>query len=49
MATDSLLPLFHQRRAEPMVERPTEPDDVLAELLGGAGVRPRSFSERRLN
>ena len=31
-----------------MVERPTEPDDVLAELLGGAGVRPRSF-ERRLN
>lgn len=39
MATESLLPLFHENSAAgPMSDRPSNDDDVLAELLGGAGV-----------
>ena len=38
MAADSLLPLFHENSAGPMSALPSDNDDVLAELLGGAGV-----------
>ena len=49
MAADSLLPLFHERAAgNSMVDTSTEQDDVLAELLGGAGVRHIS-SELKLS
>ena len=38
MATESLLPLFHENPAERMADVPSEGDDFLAELLSGAGV-----------
>ena len=38
MAAESLLPLFHDSQTKPMVDG--EADDLLAELLGEAGVSP---------
>ena len=41
MAAESLLPLFHETSAAHMAadgRGPSEEDDLLAELLGGAGV-----------
>ena len=48
MAADSLLPLFHESNPEPAMSHFTESDDVLAELLGEAGVGPLR-SRVRLN
>lgn len=45
MAAEGLLPLFHETPTGHMSDQPSDSDDVLAELLGSAGVSTAAVSK----